>query len=64
MVDSMATSQALLLNKKLEEEGILEKITDETGLKVIGKEAAAKLVEVQGKNAETEKVKTKETTSE
>jgi hypothetical protein len=30
MVDSMATSQALLLNKKLEEEGILEKITDET----------------------------------
>lgn len=41
--DSMAASQALLLNKKLEEEGILEKITDESGLKVIGKEAAAKL---------------------
>jgi hypothetical protein len=53
--DSMAASQALLLNKKLEEEGILEKITDDTGLKVIGKEAAAKLVEAQGKNAETEK---------
>lgn len=41
--DSMAASQALLLNKKLEEEGIVEKITDETGLKIIGKEAAAKL---------------------
>lgn len=39
--DSMAASQALLLNKKLEDEGILEKITDETGLKVIGKEAAS-----------------------
>ena len=39
----MAASQALLLNKKLEEEGIVEKITDESGLKVIGKEAAAKL---------------------
>lgn len=40
--DTMAASQALLLNKKLEDEGIVEKITDETGLKVIGKEAAAK----------------------
>jgi predicted HNH restriction endonuclease len=62
--DSMAASQALLLNKKLEEEGIVEKITDETGLKVIGKEAAAKLVEAKGKDTETEKVKTKETTNE
>jgi hypothetical protein len=38
--------QALLLNKKLEEVGVVEKITDETGLKVIGKEAA-KLKEKQ-----------------
>jgi hypothetical protein len=44
--DSMAASQALLLNKKLEEVGVVEKITDETGLKVIGKEAA-KLKEKQ-----------------
>lgn len=43
--DNMAASQALLMNKKLEEQGIVEKITDETGLKVIGKEAAAKLAE-------------------
>lgn len=43
--DSMAASQALLLNKDLEEKGILDKITDETGLKVIGKEAASKLEE-------------------
>ena len=35
--DSMAASQALLLNKELEDRGILEKITDETGLKVVGK---------------------------
>jgi hypothetical protein len=38
----MAASQALLLNKKLEDAGVVEKITDETGLKVIGKEEAAK----------------------
>jgi signal recognition particle GTPase len=62
--DSMAASQALLLNKKLEEEGIVEKITDETGLKVIGKEAAAKIVEARGKDVETEEVKSKETTNE
>jgi hypothetical protein len=42
--DAMAASQALLLNKKLEDVGLLEKITDESGLKVIGKEAAAKVV--------------------
>ena len=36
--DSMAASQALLLNKKLEDAGVLEKITDETGLKVVGKQ--------------------------
>ena len=41
--DSMAASQALLLNKKLEDEGLIDKITDESGLKVIGKEEAAKL---------------------
>ena len=41
--DSMAASQALLLNKELEDRGVVEKITDETGLKVIGKEAASKL---------------------
>ena len=41
--DDMAAAQALLLNKKLEEGGVLEKITDESGLKVIGKEAATKL---------------------
>jgi len=35
--DQMAASQALILNKKLEDQGILEKITDDTGLKVIGK---------------------------
>lgn len=40
--DKMAASQALLLNKELEDRGIIEKITDETGLKVIGKEAASK----------------------
>lgn len=41
--DSMAASQALLLNKELEDKGVLDKITDESGLKVIGKDAAAKL---------------------
>ena len=40
--DSMAASQALLLNKELEDRGIVDKITDESGLKVVGKEAAAK----------------------
>lgn len=41
--DSMAQSQALLLNKELEDRGVVEKITDETGLKVIGKKSAAEL---------------------
>jgi hypothetical protein len=41
--DKMAASQALLLNKELEDMGVLEKITDESGLKVIGKEAASEL---------------------
>mmetsp|Transcript_19289 Transcript_19289/g.33090 ORF Transcript_19289/g.33090 Transcript_19289/m.33090 type:complete len:355 (+) Transcript_19289:82-1146(+) len=39
--DSMAASQALLLNKELEDRGLIDKITDETGLKVVGKEEAA-----------------------
>lgn len=39
--DSMAASQALLLNKELEDRGVIDKITDETGLKVVGKEQAA-----------------------
>jgi hypothetical protein len=43
----MAAAQALLLNKELEDKGVLEKITDETGLRVIGKEAAAKLQQKQ-----------------
>ena len=43
--DNMAASQALLLNKKLEEAGVVDKITDESGLKVIGKEAAKKITE-------------------
>jgi hypothetical protein len=41
--DSMAATQALLLNEKLEDEGLIEKITDESGLKVIGRDAAQKL---------------------
>lgn len=45
--DSMAASQALIMNKNLEEAGLVEKITDETGLKVIGREEAKKLEENQ-----------------
>lgn len=41
--DSMAASQALLLNKELEDRGVIDKITDESGLRVVGKEEAAKL---------------------
>jgi hypothetical protein len=36
--DNMAASQALLLNKKLEDAGVLDKITDESGLRVVGKQ--------------------------
>jgi len=43
--DNMAASQALLLNKELEDRGVIEKITDESGLKIIGRDAAAKLIE-------------------
>lgn len=52
--DAMAASQALLLNKELEDKGLIEKITDETGLKVIGKEAAARLqADAARKSADT-----------
>lgn len=37
--DNMAAAQALLLNKNLEDRGILPKITDSTGLKVATKPA-------------------------
>lgn len=40
--DNMAASQALLLNKKLEDVGVLEKITDESGLRVVGKQSDEK----------------------
>ena len=41
--NSMAAQQALLLNKKLEDAGVLEKITDETGMRVVvGKDEAVK----------------------
>lgn len=51
--DSMAASQALLLNKELEDRGVVDKITDETGLKIVGREEAAKLQEKQQKEGET-----------
>ena len=41
--DRMAASQALLLNKELEDRGVIDKITDETGLRVVGKEEADKI---------------------
>ena len=41
--DSMAASQALIMNKNLEEAGLVEKITDDTGLRVIGREEAKNL---------------------
>ena len=47
--DNMASAQALLLNKKLEDSGVVDKITDESGLRVIGKEAASKLNEEKDK---------------
>ena len=48
--DNMAASQALLLNKKLEDAGVVDKITDETGLKVIGKEEAARRQQEKNEN--------------
>lgn len=55
--DTMAASQALLLNKKLEDEGILEKITDESGLKVVGKDAARKKADTSDKMSDTSETK-------
>jgi len=43
--DEMAAAQALILNKNLEEAGVVEKITDESGLNVIGRDAAKKIQE-------------------
>jgi hypothetical protein len=54
--DNMAAAQALLLNKELEDRGVLDKITDETGLRVIGKEAAAKLQQDNGDSSKNEKL--------
>ena len=54
--DTLAASQALLLNKELEDKGLVDKITDETGLKVIGKEAAANAKE-ETKKQEKEETK-------
>uniref|UniRef100_A0A7S2Y3F4 Uncharacterized protein n=1 Tax=Entomoneis paludosa TaxID=265537 RepID=A0A7S2Y3F4_9STRA len=53
--DTMAASQALLLNKKLEDAGVLDKITDETGLKVVGKEQAAAAAAKEESSKPTEK---------
>jgi hypothetical protein len=53
--DSMAASQALLLNKKLEEAGVVEKITDESGLRVVGREAAVKQQEAESKEKTPQK---------
>ena len=50
--DSMAASQALIMNKNLEEAGVVEKITDESGLRVIGREEAKKLEEEKSKDEE------------
>lgn len=65
--DAMAASQALLINKQLEDAGVLEKITDETGLKVIGREAASKLQEkptpTEPGSTNNEDVKSKESQS-
>ncbi|KAG7371439.1 hypothetical protein IV203_020009 [Nitzschia inconspicua] len=53
--DSMAASQALLLNKQLEDAGVVEKITDETGLKVIGREKAKELANNQDQDKDQTK---------
>ena len=41
--DELASQNALLLNKDLEDRGMLEKITDETGLKVVGRDPSGEL---------------------
>lgn len=53
--DSMAASQALLLNKELEDRGVVDKITDDSGLKVIGRDAAEKLNEEKAKKEKKER---------
>ena len=47
--DSMAASQALIMNKNLEDAGVVEKITDASGLRVIGREEAKKFIEKKSK---------------
>jgi hypothetical protein len=47
--DSMAASQALIMNKNLEDAGVVEKITDASGLRVIGREEAKKFLEKKNK---------------
>jgi hypothetical protein len=59
--DSMAASQALLLNKRLEDAGLIDKITDETGLKVIGKQQASAAA-AAGRASEEEALESKPTT--
>jgi hypothetical protein len=54
--DSMAASQALLLNKKLEEAGVVEKITDESGLKVIGRDKARMLEQDNNERNKTDEL--------
>lgn len=53
--DQMAASQALLLNKALEEKGMVDKITDESGLKVIGKDAVTQIQDEKRNNSNVEK---------
>jgi hypothetical protein len=50
--DSMAATQALLLNKKLEDEGLIPKITDATGFKIVGKVTATKLKTNESNNVD------------
>jgi hypothetical protein len=53
--DGMAASQAILLNKSLEDAGVVDKITDETGLKVIGREQVAKLKQEKERDSKENK---------
>lgn len=50
--DAMAAAQARLLNKELEDKGLVEKITDETGLRVIGREEASKMTSEKEKQVQ------------
>jgi hypothetical protein len=53
--DSMAASQALIMNKNLEDAGVVEKITDASGLRVIGREEAKKFLEKKSKRNKNKK---------